>query len=45
MTHDGTTLRKQTLIDEYIQECVAISLARKLGVDEVIEALQDATAY
>jgi putative transposase len=31
MTHDGTTLRMLTLIDEYTRESLAIRVARKLG--------------
>jgi putative transposase len=31
MTHDGTTLRMLTQIDEYTRESLAIRVARKLG--------------
>jgi putative transposase len=40
-THDGRTLRLLTLIDEYTRECLAIRVARRLGSQEVIEALAD----
>jgi putative transposase len=41
MTHDGRTLRLLVLIDEYTRECLAIRVARRLGSNEVIEALAD----
>ena len=41
MTHDGRTLRRLTLIDEYTRECLAIRVARRLGRYEVMEALAD----
>ena len=44
-THDGRTLRMLTLIDEYTRECLAISVARRLGRYEVIEALADVMLF
>ena len=41
MTHDGRTLRLLVLIDEYTRECLAISVARRLGSNEVIETLAE----
>ena len=41
MTHDGRTLRLLVLIDEYTRECLAIRVARRLGSNEVIEALAE----
>ena len=32
MTHDGRTLRMLVLIDEYTRECLAIRVARRLGL-------------
>jgi putative transposase len=41
MTHDGRSLGLLTRIDEYTRECLAIRVARRLGSQEVIEALAD----
>ena len=40
-THDGRVLRLLTLIDEYTRECLTIQVARRIGAQEVIEALAD----
>src|SRR5271169_3219963 len=40
-THDGRTLRLLVLLDEYTRECLAIRVARRLGSNEVIEALAE----
>ena len=40
-THDGRVLRLLTLIDEYTRECLAIQVSRRIGAQEVIEALAD----
>ncbi len=39
-SHDGSVLRMLTIIDEYSRECLAIVVERKLGSDDVIEALE-----
>jgi hypothetical protein len=41
ITHDGRTIRMLTMINEYMRECLAIRVARRLGSYEVIEALAD----
>ena len=41
MTHDGRSLRRLVLLDEYTRECLAIPVARRLGSGEVIETLAD----
>jgi len=41
MTHEGRSLRLLTLIDEYTRECLAIRVARRLGSQDVIEALAE----
>jgi putative transposase len=40
-THDGRTIQLLTLIKEYTRECLAIRVARRLGSQEVIEALAE----
>jgi len=45
MTRDGRTIRMLTLIDEYTRECLAIRVARRLGSQEVIEALSDVMLF
>jgi putative transposase len=38
-THDGTSFRMLTLVDEYTRECLAIDVARTLRSDDVLERL------
>jgi putative transposase len=45
MTYDGRTLPMLTLINEYTRESLAISVERKLGRYEVIEALADVMLF
>ncbi len=40
-THDGRRLRLLTLIDEFSRECLAIKVSRRLGRQQLIEALAD----
>jgi len=40
-THDGRMLRILALIDEYTRECLALSVARRMGSQDVIETLSD----
>ena len=41
MTHDGRALRILVVIDEYMRECLALRVARRLGSLQVIETLAD----
>ena len=38
-THDGKAFRMLTVIDEYSRECLAITVARRLRSDDVLEQL------
>ena len=38
-THDGRPLRLLTMVDEYSRECLAITVARKLGSEDVMSTL------
>ena len=40
-THEGKTLRLLTLLDEYTRECLAIRVERRMGSQQIIEALSD----
>ncbi len=40
-THEGRTLRLLTLLDEYTRECLAIRVERRMGSQQIIEALSD----
>ena len=40
-THDGRTLRRRTLIDEYTRRCLALRVARRLNSYDLIETLAD----
>jgi len=40
-THEGRSLRMLTLIDEFYRECLVIKVSRRLGSQQVIEALAD----
>ena len=40
-THDGSTLRMLTLIDEYTRESLAIRVDRRLRSPDLIETLAD----
>ena len=40
-THEGRTLRLLTLLDEYMRECLAIRVERRMGSQQIIEALSD----
>lgn len=39
-THDGTPLRRLTVIDEYTRECLAIDVERRMRSDDVIYRLE-----
>jgi putative transposase len=40
-THDGRPFRMLTVIDEYTRECLAITVARNLTSDDVLQVLTD----
>ena len=40
-THDGSTLRVLTLIDEFTSKCLALRVARRLNSYDLIETLAD----
>lgn len=40
-THDGRSFRALTIIDEFIRECLAIDVARRLRSEDVLERLSD----
>lgn len=40
-THDGKTFRMLVVVDEYTRECLAITVARRLNSQDVIDTLAD----
>ena len=44
-THDGRTLRLLKLLDEYMRECLALPVERRMGSREVIETLSEVMVW